>query len=234
MGLVAAEPLSVAPAGADSASWLLTFDESMFAPACFERESIECPPAIGRSISRRQAEFFFGRLAARFAFSELGIEGVRIPVGATREPLWPPGFVGSITHSGGLAAAAIARRGAGINGMGIDIERAARPGDMEALHSTVMDEAERECLQAGADMFPRNVLATLAFSAKESLYKAVFPSIGRFFDFRAAKVVEPPNAEGKLTLLIAEDLSAHFSRGRRCEVAFALIRAEAVLTSFVW
>ena len=233
-GLVAAERLTVLPGCSEITSWLLTFDESVFVPACFEREGIACPPTISRSVAKRQAEFFFGRLAARLALSGLGARETSVPIGGAREPLWPPGYVGSITHCTGLAATAVARCGDRFSGIGIDMEWVAGSGELDALHSMVIDDAEWSCLQAAADVFPDDVLATIAFSAKESLYKAVFPSLGRFFDFRAARVVEPPNVAGTLTLLIAEDLGVHFPRGRRCKVGFDTIRARLISTSFVW
>ena len=56
----------------------------------------------------RQWEFTAGRLCAVQAIRGLGGSETEIPVGERGEPIWPKGFVGSITHTQGYAAAAVA------------------------------------------------------------------------------------------------------------------------------
>jgi 4'-phosphopantetheinyl transferase EntD len=48
---------------------------------------------------RRREEFLLGRCAARLALRKAGLR-YDLPVlrGSRREPCWPDGFVGSITH----------------------------------------------------------------------------------------------------------------------------------------
>ena len=56
-------------------------------------------------------------------------------------------------------------------------------------------------------------LVTALFSAKETLFKALYPSVGRFFGFEAATLSEPPKASS-LTLRLTEPLGANLPAGR--------------------
>ena len=61
----------------------------------------------GAGRSRRQ-EFTAARTCARQALRELGLPETAILRGEHREPLWPPGIVGSITHCALYSAAVVA------------------------------------------------------------------------------------------------------------------------------
>ena len=73
------------------------------------------------SVSRKE-HYRSGRICAREVLSKLGTLGhpvLRDP--QTREPLWPEGISGAITHSGKWAAAA-AGKTSDVLGIGIDLE----------------------------------------------------------------------------------------------------------------
>src|SRR5580692_9704966 len=53
---------------------------------------------IASAAPPRMATFRAGRACARGALKELGSRNVAIPIGPSGAPIWPPGFVGSITH----------------------------------------------------------------------------------------------------------------------------------------
>lgn len=119
---------------------------------------------VAQAVAKRQQEFAAGRRLAH----ELGVPGPLL-VGATREPLWPAGIVGSITHCETLAAVAIARC-PGL--LGIDVEPA---GPLpEGLRELVLTDAERTF---------GPVEAMIVFSAKEAVYKAIHARVRRFVDF---------------------------------------------------
>jgi 4'-phosphopantetheinyl transferase EntD len=135
---------------------------------------------IEKAIDRRQWEFATARTMARTAMNELGLASAPILKGAQREPLWPRGVVGSLTHAEACAAVCVARAEA-VKSVGLDIEVAERVG--KDLYGKLFTPAEREYL-AGQD--PR--MAGLLFSAKEAVYKAVFPLVGRFIGFQEAEL----------------------------------------------
>ena len=69
-------------------------------------------PIVDLSLDR-QSEFYSGRLYAKEALALFDVHGAYLAVAADRRPVWPAGYIGSITHtrrgSNGLCAAAVAR-----------------------------------------------------------------------------------------------------------------------------
>lgn len=126
----------------------------------------------------RRDEFIHGRCCARTALAALGLPDQAIPVGSAREPVWPEGIVGSISHCGPLAAAVVARRN-DIHAVGIDLESDQPLG--ENLLTMICRPPERKWLQETGQA-PAS--ARLIFSAKESIYKCIWPTIRHFVDFQ--------------------------------------------------
>lgn len=132
---------------------------------------------------RRRREFAAGRRAARGALHAIGHEPAAIPIGPDRAPGWPPGLVGSISHSARRCLAAVARRGA-LSGLGIDLEPDA---DLpEPLWGAILTPDERRRVTAGGTGAAR--LATLIFSAKEAAYKCQHPLTGALLDLQDLEI----------------------------------------------
>ena len=147
--------------------------------------------AIARVAPRRRRTFAFGRACARRA---LGRE-VAIAIGQGGAPCWPAGFAGSITHTDDEAAAAVGT----LPAIGIDLEslaHAARTPDLLAMVATERERAHP---------------AALVFSAKESVYKCLYPTGGCFLEFHD---VELAFADGTFTVLRADGYDARAVRGR--------------------
>src|SRR5215469_3703768 len=145
----------------------------------------------------RRAEFATARACAREALRNLGLPPGPILRGAKREPLWPTGVVGSITHCTGYRAAAVARANQVLT-IGIDAEPHAA---IEArVTARVLDDEER----AWIDRAPAGVhWDRLIFSAKESVYKAWFPLTRRWLGFEEARVaIDPGTGVFEARLLI--------------------------------
>lgn len=181
--------------------------------------------ALGPVARRRLHEFTVARSCGRRALARLGLPITPILRGPHREPVWPPGVVGSITHRAGYHAAAVARR-ARIATIGIDAEV------HERLPAGVLDlvtlPQERERLEAlpRMDVHWDRVL----FSAKESVYKAWFPITGRWLGFEDTLVVlEPRRATFEARFLvdgpILDGRSVRGFRGRY------LVQGQRVLTA---
>jgi enterobactin synthetase component D len=209
---------------------LVPFATDEFSRTAFGAAGIACPPSIARSVPKRQAEFFFGRLAACAALQDFGSATTDVLVGAKREPVWPAGAVGSISHIDGLAGAAVGAR-AYFDGLGIDLERTARGESQTALRKTVLDPDELRRLYTIGGTLTLDELVTLVFSAKESLYKAAYGTIGRLFGFEAARLETADVSRGTITLVLAENLHRKFARGRICEVAFSRLDSETFVTA---
>lgn len=144
---------------------------------------------IADAVAKRRNEFAAGRSAARLALGCLGQQPVAIPRKTDRQPLWPEGFVGSISHSGRFAAA-IAGYGTEFAGLGLDIEGAAPLSDGVRRHVLTPEERDRFDASPRAGAAPR---CKLSFIAKEALFKAVYPITGRFFGFQDARIDVDPD-----------------------------------------
>lgn len=144
-----------------------------------EEAAILSPAAV----EKRRREFATGRTLARRALQRLGVAPVAIRVGAKRQPLWPEGVIGSITHCRGYCAAAVAFA-ADLCSIGIDAEVHDRlPGDVIS-HVTRPEERAWIESRAGDSIF----WDRLFFSAKESVFKAWFPLMGRWLAFDDASL----------------------------------------------
>lgn len=139
--------------------------------------------AISHAVPKRKREFSTGRASARAAMSALGVAHQEVPVGPSREPIWPEGYIGSISHSAELCVA-MARKQDQIWALGTDLTTT-DPLDIE-LHDLICTAEERRdaslASSATADVHK------LIFSAKEALYKALFPSVRRFIDFHEVSI----------------------------------------------
>jgi len=76
---------------------------------------------IRKAVPKRMQEFIAGRLCARRALSEIGIEGFPLLKGKGRAPIWPLGIVGSISHCQGYCGVAVAQK-TDIESLGLDVE----------------------------------------------------------------------------------------------------------------
>ncbi|HEX3896246.1 MAG TPA: 4'-phosphopantetheinyl transferase superfamily protein [Rudaea sp.] len=127
----------------------------------------------------REREFCLGRALARETLTRFGISDHPLIPADTREPQWPAAIVGSISHCEDICAVAVAGD-RHLSGLGIDLERIGRIDG--GIASTICTPDE---LNEGND--PRRM--SVLFSAKESIFKTVFPSTRHFLDFRDVSVV---------------------------------------------
>jgi 4'-phosphopantetheinyl transferase EntD len=74
---------------------------------------------------KRINDFSTGRFCARTALRNLNLQHHEILIGPKKEPLWPAGIVGSISHSDGMAGAIIACS-SNCKSLGLDIENLGR------------------------------------------------------------------------------------------------------------
>lgn len=138
---------------------------------------------VARALPLRRREFSAGRACARLGLSRLGFPAAPLLSGPDRAPIWPQGAVGSITHSAGYCAAAVARESE-VRGLGIDAE--ANQPLPEGVAELVCTASE----QAWAAVAPGNEVnwPTLIFSAKESVYKAWHAVTGQWLGYLDAEL----------------------------------------------
>jgi 4'-phosphopantetheinyl transferase EntD len=154
----------------------------------FEEEA----QAIANAVDSRRRQFTAGRWLARHAWRELGHDPAPLINDANRVPIWPDGLVGTITHTNIWCAAAVARS-SDVVGIGADVE-AATPLE-RGLWDRVCRPEERAFLHAQPEPLA-GLLAKALFSAKESIYKALYPRIRAFLDFQGMLIELSPAGDG--------------------------------------
>ena len=138
------------------------------------------------SVSRKE-HYRSGRICAGEVLSKLGTLGqpvLRDP--HTREPLWPEGISGAITHSGKWAAAA-AGKTLDVSGIGIDLEDLERQVDSRISRHVCIPEEQKWLQECGEDFLEQNL--KIIFSAKESIFKAFFPYTRTYLHFHDARIL---------------------------------------------
>lgn len=211
---------------------LLEFDAGQFSADAYVEAGIDRPASVARAVARRQAEFLFGRLGARLALEEYGIPRAHVGIGPLREPVWPQGFIGSISHTRSDAVVAVLPR-AGLQGIGLDIETAIAPDTRRDIERSVLNASERALLGSSTGL-PYELLLALAFSAKESFYKAVSRDAGGFFGFEAMQIDRIDVLAGELHFTLSQSVSPAWQRGASGAVRFARLKEETMMTSFCW
>ncbi len=140
--------------------------------------------AMTRAVEKRRNEFHTGRRLARIALAQLGCAPATIPADERRVPVWPPGFVGSISHSSTLCVAHVGRN-RDLVGIGVDVEP----------HKSLSAEVASRICRADENPDRSGTAAVLHFVAKEAFYKAYFPSARVFLEYHDVRI-EPDETRG--------------------------------------
>ena len=142
---------------------------------------------VRAALVTRCNEFAAGRTCARQALVALGVPSHPILCGPDREPIWPKGIVGSITHCADYCAAADARSHSN-RWLGIDAEPSSPlPKGVIDLVASEYEIEKAACLSKRIQNWDR-----LLFSAKESVYKTWYPIRKSWLDFKDVSIVLMP------------------------------------------
>lgn len=136
--------------------------------------------------TKRQEEFASGRRLAHVALQSRGSDQTAV-LRIDRRPVWPPDFIGSISHSDHLAACALADK-ASYTGVGVDLAKVSAVSEYVA--NRVLDDGEREWIRSAGSSEWRTVM----FSAKEAIYKSVNPITSEYLGFRDVVLEIAPDA----------------------------------------
>jgi len=177
---------------------------------------VSLPSNLHRAVQSRQCEFMAGRACVQMAMCLLEASNVELPqIGAHREPLWPEGYYGSISHSATCAVAIVATDEKGY--FGIDRQEWLPHEIARSISPNVLCAKE----YAFSTLFSNYAeFITTVFSAKESLFKAMFPSIKIYVDFFVVQLCFVDWPQGRLIFEVTQDLSCAFYKGKKVEVFF--------------
>lgn len=182
------------------------FDIGKFQEDIASTLRVSVPHSIIRSVRKRQAEFIAGRYMAKQCFKLITPQKYEIDIGEHCEPIWPVEYVGAISHTSNQAIALVSKR-SDYRYIGLDIENIL---DSEIAKQIATDIHNRCELLLFSECGINDETATsIIFSAKESLFKATFSYIGKYFDFECARVIEVNSHERFLVLALDISLSRY-------------------------
>ncbi len=140
--------------------------------------------SVSNAVPKRIQEFTAGRLCVRRALAVHGITDFPIRAAGDRQPVWPEFLIGSITHTAGLCAAAVAAR-AHVIALGLDSEVVGAV--KRHLWPSICAAAELAWVDA---LHPEEQAKAVAmiFSAKEAFYKCQYPLAGEKLNFHDVRV----------------------------------------------
>ncbi|ESW66829.1 4'-phosphopantetheinyl transferase superfamily protein [Mesorhizobium sp. C280B] len=201
------------------------FDLKSYTDDLFNLLALHCPASLSAAVTIRRAEFLAGRAMAQAALRALGQAAAEIPIGLGGAPLWPSSSAGSITHARGHCACfAIAN---GNWRAGVDVEALASGHALDAILNMTINEDERALIARQVVLSPDR-LASLVFSAKETLFKALYPVARRLFGFDCAELRTTPR-NGQLRLHLTQTICPELLEGQHYDIRFS-IAAGHVLT----
>ena len=211
---------------------VVRFKTADFDRQLFHDHGVELPDALRQAAPKRQAEYLAGRVAAQYLFRRIGQADFALHTGPHRYPLWPHDWTGSISHSGELAICLLAPTDA-FQGCGVDVEGVAHSGRLRVLERRVLDEGETEALCASLDL-DRCQALTVGFSAKESLFKALYPIVGFYFGFAHARLQAVDHSSKRLRFALSPKLheytglkgmTVHYQLWPRHALTYALVES---------
>lgn len=175
-----------------------SFSKEHYHSSLFNDFNIVLPLALEKSTIKRQAEFLAGRYSAKLALEEchyISNEPLSILIGQHREPIWPAGYIGSISHCVGIALCVCALINE-IHYIGIDVERYIPEVLALKIASEIHTTYEHQLLRKMG--LTQSQITTLLYSAKESFFKAIYPQVGKYFGFECISLIAVNMVENKL------------------------------------
>ncbi len=192
----------------------------------YQQNRVDLPPRVSLSVIKRRKEYFFGRLCAREAVRFFLPDFTdQIRTGSGGVPQFPGGLAGSITHDADGAAAIC--QPAEFGSLGLDMEPAMSAALAEELWMTVATREELALL-CWRDAI-KSLRLTLIFSAKEALFKAIYPEILCIPEFLTSAVINVNWTAGYMTLRLEKNLGGGWDRGRII-LAYFVVDEGRVLT----
>lgn len=197
------------------------FNTYSFNDQCFAAYDIDFPNEIKGAVVKRKAEFLAGRIVVKHALSALGLDLAQQQVGIAkdRSPLWPADVRGSISHTTEFAICCVARM-ADCSFIGIDSELILPASTAQNLAAEIHNETELKLLTDAG--FSQALAISLIFSAKESLYKALYPWVCSFFGFEQARVSLLDLQGSSLTLTLCSEFATGYDLKADHKIQFSI------------
>ncbi|AOT09919.1 4'-phosphopantetheinyl transferase family protein [Pseudoalteromonas luteoviolacea] len=191
----------------------MKFSPDIYQDADYAYFNQPLPDKLHRAVAKRKAEYLAGRVCAANALEQIGHTHFIVQSADDRSPIWPVGVCGSITHSKGFAMA-VATDQPNVLGIGIDIEHMMTDKQESELRGQILIDDEASAFAALGQDHQKPL--TLVFSAKESIYKALYSVVQSFFGFEAAKLIAHDTY--RLQFVLTTDLHSSLPTGTKITV----------------
>ena len=192
---------------------------------------VELDASLGIAVPKRQLQYVAGRFCAAAALRALGAESGRVARGHDGLPIWPAGFIGSISHSDDFACA-VAAFATDARAVGFDVERIVSEQRAARIAPLVANDDElARTRSAGLDLAAG---LTFLFSAKETVFKCLFPQVRRWFGYSAARIVELDARGGSFSARLSESLSNDFPANMMLHGRWAVGQKRIYTGMFLW
>ncbi|WP_445494773.1 4'-phosphopantetheinyl transferase family protein [Photorhabdus sp. SF281] len=209
--------------------WQARFDLSHYHDDLFEQLDLPFPAQLAKAVNKRRAEYLAARYCARQLLAQLGQPAFNLISGNDRAPIWPKDICGSVSHSAHCAIVLAAPR-TNNRLIGADVETIVNRQNTDELTTMIVNDREIQRLKHCH--LPFEQAFTLAFSVKESLYKALYPQVKRFFGFEAAEITALSLENNEITLALQETLTPHYPAGTIFHGQF-IIYPQEILTLII-
>lgn len=171
--------------------------------------NLELPYLSHKAVEKRKNEFYAGRWCAAQAIYQKTGTYLTPKTNPDRSPLWPTGIVGSISHSNNKALSIVSFREDYI-GLGVDIQDVISDVEQANILSLILNKDEIELTNSLASKRYFDVF----FSAKESLYKALYPSCLEIFEHKDVEIMRVDEDQSILEIRLLKDLKMRWFKGQ--------------------
>lgn len=183
------------------------FDLDYFSEQDFAVYGITRPSALSTAVAKRQAEYLAGRYCCARLLMQRGLDR-QVRQNEDRSPCFPESVSGSISHHRNQAIVLLSDSKK--LAIGVDIEKC-NPSVLQDIKLHIISDNERiKFFDLSCD---EDFLLLLAFSAKESLFKALYPSVGYYFGFEYAEIISVNLTNDEFKLKLIKSLNKKFCSG---------------------
>lgn len=183
---------------------------------------------VSKAIDKRRFEFSCGRVCARKALDRMGQKPVPILHDKNGRPVWPKGFVGSISHSSSWAGAAISRSKQ-VFTIGFDIETIDRI--RAPILKRIITASEQSRINKLTGQACQNY-AALIFSAKEAFFKSFSSHYSKPLRFKDISII-PENNSATFKIILNADLAV-FSKNHPGPVCRYIVYEKNIFTAITY
>ena len=184
------------------------YDQNAFQDNLYDIAGVQRFSRFSRAVTKRKAEYLAGRHVAQQSLYKLDGSLCDIPIGVNRAPVWPSHCLGSISHTSDIAVCAVTNQQDNVY-LGLDVEMTLSKQSRQDIESLITFDSEITHFQSAFEN--REALVTFIFSAKESLFKALYPFVNVYFDFLDAEIISVDNEQFEIRLV--NSINATYKKG---------------------